>query len=1247
MEEIKQANKEKTEKVIPQLIEDEMRSSYLDYSMSVIVGRALPDIRDGLKPVHRRILFAMHQMGMFHNKPFKKSARIVGEVLGKFHPHGDAAVYDSLVRMVQSFSLRYPLIRGQGNFGSIDGDSAAAMRYCITGDSLILTNKGILPISNISSKDKARINMKILSYNGKKNLTSKFFNSGKHKIISITTRLGYNLKGSYNHPLMCWTFKNTVPRIEWKLLENINKGDTVLVNRSHSLFAKKNLQLKKLYPEFNKRFKDIELPSIMNKELAFLLGALVSEGSFHQNKIIFNNSDLDFYNKTKEIIYDQFKGVTLYERKISGNCLELEIYHQKAVRFLKNIGLKEQRSHGKEIPFSVLQSSKEILIEFLKGLFEGDGSVRYKVDKRHSGKSIELTYNSKSKILVDQLKIILLNFGIVTTKPCIDKRNGCYKLIISGCGSIKKFRDKIGFYSARKNKILAYIDSINSSRMSKTDFIPYLSEYLRSKYNIPFFKKNNFDRYNNLKKNYAKLIKIIDNKDKQLINFLIKQKYLFDKVEINKKLNSEKVYSVKVNSKCHSFVANGFINHNTEAKLSKLAEEMLQDIDKKTVKFISNFDGSLKEPLFLPSKLPNLLINGSSGIAVGMATNIPPHNLKEVADAIIYLIDNPDLKVSQLMQFVKGPDFPTAGIISGKKGVIDAYSTGKGRVIVKAKHSIEDGKTKKIIISEIPYMVNKSQLLEEIAALVNDKKVKGISDLRDESDKKGMRIVIFLKKDANPDIVMNQLLKHSKLKVTFGVIMLALVDNQPKILNLREIIQTYIDYRRKMVRKRTEFDLGKAEDRAHILEGLLAALININNTIEMIKKSDSAEQAKQVLVSKLNITEKQALAILDMKLQRLTALEQEKIKKEHSDLLNMIKKLKSILSDEKEILKIIKDELKDLKEQYGDERRTEIIEEEEEEIVQEDLIKPEDMVITITHSGYVKRQPVTAYRAQKRGGKGIIAATTKEEDFIEDLFIANTHSYVLFFTNKGKVNWSKVYEIPEASRQSRGTAVVNLLHLHEGERITALVPVTGFEQGYLFMATAKGAVKKTPIQEFSRPRKGGIIALNLEQGDELIGVKLTDGNQQIIMATKEGMAVRFDEADVRPMGRTAKGVRGVRLKKEGDHVVDMVIAKDEDTLLTITESGYGKRTKISEYRLISRGGSGVTNIICSERNGKVVDVKSVSDKDELMLISKNGIGIRVNAKDISVIGRATQGVRVMKLEEGDKVAAVAKIVKEE
>ena len=804
---------EKNARIQQRIIEDEMKSSYLNYSMSVIVGRALPDVRDGLKPVHRRVLFAMNDLGMLHNKPFKKSARIVGEVLGKYHPHGDMAVYDSLVRMAQDFSLRYKLIEGQGNFGSIDGDSAAAMRY-------------------------------------------------------------------------------------------------------------------------------------------------------------------------------------------------------------------------------------------------------------------------------------------------------------------------------------------------------------------------------------------------------------------------------------------------TECRMSKLSEEMLQDIEKQTVKFVPNFDASLKEPTVLPAKLPNLLINGSSGIAVGMATNIPPHNLTEVSNGIIAQIDNPDITIPELMQHIKGPDFPTAGLICNKNEIANIYSKGRGRVSVRARAEIEEEK-RRIIVTEIPYMVNKSQLLEQIASLVKDKKINGISDLRDESDRDGLRVVIELKQDANAQIVMNQLLAHSRLQVTFGAIMIALVDNEPKVLNLKDIIGHYIGHRKDIITKRTQFDLNKAEKRAHILEGIIIALDNIDPVIKLIKGSRSADEAKRSLVANYSLSDDQSAAILDMKLQRLTSLEQDKVKQEHKSLLKLIEELKSILASEQKILDIIKKELAELKEKYGDERKTELTQLEMTDFCMEDIIKPEDVVITITHSGYIKRQQISSYRSQKRGGKGIIATSTRDKDFVSDIFIANTHSYILFFTNKGKVYWLKVYDMPEASRTAHGKAIINLIKLGDDERITAHVPVKEFNaDNFLVMATKKGTVKKTSLANFQNPRSTGIIAVDLKENDELIGVIHTTGDQQIILATKKGMAVRFEEKSVRSMGRAAAGVRGINLKDD-DVVIGTVKADDTRRLLTITENGFGKRTDISEYRLTNRGGIGVRNIICSERNGDVASIMSIQDEDDLIFISKNGIVLRTKAKEISLIGRSTQGSRIMRLSENDKVVSAAKIIKED
>jgi DNA gyrase subunit A len=801
--------------ILNAVIDDEMRTSYLDYAMSVIIGRALPDSRDGLKPVHRRILYAMNDMGMRHNSSFKKCARIVGEVLGKYHPHGDTAVYDSLVRMAQDFSLRYPLIHGQGNFGSVDGDNPAAMRY-------------------------------------------------------------------------------------------------------------------------------------------------------------------------------------------------------------------------------------------------------------------------------------------------------------------------------------------------------------------------------------------------------------------------------------------------TEAKLAKISDEMLLDIEKETVGMTDNFDGSLKEPLVLPSKLPNLLINGSSGIAVGMATNIPPHNISEVCSAVIKIIEEPEIEIKDLLPIVKGPDFPTGGIIVGKSGIIDAYSSGRGSISIKAKMDLEEKNDRQsLVVTEIPYQVNKSQLIEQIAESVNNKIIQGISDIRDESDRTGMRIVFELKRGSNVEVVKNQLFKHSRLHTTFGTIMIALVDNQPKTLNLKEALVHFLHHRQIVVRKRTEFDLKKAQERAHILEGLLIALHNLDPMIALIKESKDPGVAKKALIDRYNLTEIQSQAILDMRLQRLTGLEQQKIRDEHKELVELIKRLSEILSDESRILGIIKDEMKDLVEKYGGDRKTAIEDFDGEDLNMEDLVKPEENIITVSREGYIKRQQLDVYKTQKRGGRGVIGATTKDEDVMEHLFVANTHDWLLVFTDKGKLHWVKVYNIPEATRQSKGRPIVNLIKGDDKEKIQALIPVKKFDADkFLVFGTKKGLIKKTSLSEYSNVRNGGIIAINLNEGDAVIEVVMTDGKQQIFMASKDGQAVKFSEEDVRPVGRASQGVRGIKLDGD-DEVIGMILAKDTESVLTITENGYGKRSSLEEYRFISRGGKGVRNIICSERNGKVVSVSGVVETDDVIVVSQNGIIIRMPVSGISVIGRNTQGVRVMKLEDKDKVVAVAKVEGEE
>lgn len=803
------------EKVLPVALEDEMKSSYIDYAMSVIVARALPDVRDGLKPVHRRVLFGMHELGVAYNKPYKKSARIVGEVLGKYHPHGDSAVYLSMVRMVQEFSLRYPLVDGQGNFGSIDGDSPAAMRY-------------------------------------------------------------------------------------------------------------------------------------------------------------------------------------------------------------------------------------------------------------------------------------------------------------------------------------------------------------------------------------------------------------------------------------------------TEARLARISEEILKDLDKNTVEFTSNFDESLQEPTVMPSYLPNLLINGASGIAVGMATNIPPHNLTEVVDGLIAMIEKPAITNEELIKYVTAPDFPTGGIIFGYEGVRDAYTTGRGKIIIRAKANVETHKNEResIIITELPYQVNKANLIEKIAELVRDDKISDISNIRDESDRDGMRVVIETKRGSQPDVIINQLFKHTQMQVTFGVIMLALVNGAPKVLTLRETMEHFLAHRMNVLIRRTQYELDAAERRAHILEGYIIALDNIDEVIETIKKSKDVETAKNNLIKKFKLSEIQAKAILDMRLQRLTGLERKKIEDEYKETIKLIEKLQGILESERKRNTIIKEELLAIKERYGDKRRTEIIRDFK-EFSLEDIIAEEDVVVTISHSGFIKRFPVSGYRKQGRGGRGVTGAGTKDEDFIEHMFIASTHHYIMFFTDQGKCYWKKVHEVPEGGRASRGRSLQNLVEKEKDEKITAFVTVKDFaEDKFVVMATKQGTIKKTVLSAYANVRKGGINAINIVKGDELIEVKLTEGNNDLVIGTKKGLAIRFNEADVRDMGRTATGVRGIRLGA-GDQVIGVIVVRTNTSLLVVTDKGFGKRSNIDDYRITKRGGKGIITVRTGEKTGNLISIKEVNDNDELVIITNGGMVIRQAVKNLRVMGRATQGVKLINLKDGDSIADVARVVSEE
>ena len=686
----------------------------------------------------------------------------------------------------------------------------------------------------------------------------------------------------------------------------------------------------------------------------------------------------------------------------------------------------------------------------------------------------------------------------------------------------------------------------------------------------------------------------------------------------------------------------------TEAKMTKLSLELLRDIEKETVDFVPNFDESLKEPSVLPSRYPNLLVNGSNGIAVGMATSIPPHNLGEVIDATVHLIDNEECSVEDLMQFVKGPDFPTAALIMGKENITEAYKTGRGKVKVRAKAVIEElpkGK-QQIVVTEIPYQVNKAKLVERIAELVKDKKVEGISDLRDESNRNGMRIVIELKRDANANIVLNKLYKHSQMEDTFSIIMLALVNGEPKVLNLKQVLYHYIQHQKDVVTRRTKFELNKAEARAHILEGLKIALDNLDEVIKLIRGSKTGAEAKEGLMNRFNLTDVQAQAILDMRLQRLTGLERDKIEAEYEELIKRINRLKEILANERLLLNVIKEEMLIIKENYADERRTEI-RHAEGEIDMRDLIEDEEIAITLTHFGYIKRLPADTYKSQKRGGRGISALTTREEDFVKHLVSTTTHSRLLFFTNKGRVFRLNAYEIPEGKRQAKGTAIVNLLQLGPNEKIATLLAIDEHDDNkYLLLATKNGIVKKTDREEFKNINKAGLIAIGLREDDELIGVKVTDGNKDILLVTKEGMSIRFDENDIRPMGRSAMGVKGITLSND-DKVVSMNLCEEGTDVLVVSENGFGKRTDINEYRTQIRAGKGIKTYNIAEKTGKLVGAEMVNEDDEMMIINSDGVLIRLRVNEISLFGRVTSGVKLMKTDDEVNVVSISKIKMEE
>jgi DNA gyrase subunit A len=1228
--------------VEPRALEEEMRTAYLDYAMSVIVGRALPDVRDGLKPVHRRVLYAMNELGLGPNRSYAKCAKIVGEVMGNYHPHGDSAIYDALVRMAQDFSMRYMLVDGQGNFGSVDDDPAAAMRYCVTGDTRITTPNGTVRMDAIApgaacDSDTA-IDLEVRDRLGRPVHASAFFHSGDHPTLRLTTTEGYELTGTHNHPVLCLVDMVGVPLLMWKLLEEIQPNDRVLLNRTGCSAD--------------------EPVDDASRKLALLAGALVSEGWFGDRRAGFNNIDQGFFDAVVDAFDDVVGGkryVTSRVIKSGSLCHELDIHNLSALRASPLAELEGARSADKQVPEFVWAATPAFKRVFLQALFEGDGS-----SSLPPRSTIQISYSTRSPQLARDVQLLLLEFGVVSRLSVSAREE--IKVVITNRRDARLFARRVGFFGVKQAKLDRELQAIPlASRALSHDHVPYIADYIRadaedSAYpDRDWLRRNNVDRIDRWERGGTAILERIRSEEvRDVVSPLVSGDYYYARVKSVTPAGVQPVYSLRVDSDDHSFLTNGFVSHNTEARLARIATEMLRDLDMDTVDFAPNYDGSRREPLVLPARFPNLLVNGSSGIAVGMATNIPPHNLREVAAATIAYMDDPDLEVEGLMKHIKGPDFPTGGIILGHSGIRDAYETGRGRVRIQARAHIEPLKQGKeaIVVTELPFMVKKGGdggLIQKIAELVREKKIPEISDLNDESDKRGMRLVIELKRDALPKVVLNKLYKHTSMQSTFGVNMVALVDNVPRTLNLRAVIHNYVAHQREVIVRRTKHELSEKEARAHILEGLLKALDHLDAIIELIRASRDREAAREQLVSKFDLSHIQATAILDLRLSQLTALEADAIKQEHADVSERIAELRAILGDETRVLSIIKEELSEISERFGDERRSEITHSED-EIDIEDLIADQQMVITITHSGYIKSLPLATYRQQHRGGRGITGMDMKDGDFIEHLFICSTHDYLLFFTNRGKIYRSKVYELPEAQRTAKGRALVNILPLREGERVQSVLSTRDFTEGkYVIFATRKGMVKKTEFLAYNTPIKAdGIIAIKINDDDELVAVRQTGGDDEILIVSHDGNAVRFHESDVRSMGRDTAGVRGMNVaEKDPAHpnsVLAMDVARDDQDLLVVTENGYGKRSNVGEYRKTKRGAMGVRTITLTDRKGGLAGALVVREHEELLFISSGGMVQRTSVRGINRYGRASQGVRVMNLKDEDVVSAVALVV---
>ena len=1230
------------DRIEPVDIQQEMQNSYIDYAMSVIVGRALPEVRDGLKPVHRRVLYAMYDSGFRPDRSHAKSARSVAETMGNYHPHGDASIYDTLVRMAQPWSLRYPLVDGQGNFGSPGNDPPAAMRYCVTGDALVRLPMGqtvrIADVAPNRPNSDSVIDLKVLDRHGDPVTADRLFHSGDHSTFEVTTKEGYSVTGTRNHPLLCLVDVGGVPTLLWKLIEEIRPGDHVALQRS-------------LPTEVGSANWEETLTGL-------LLGAFISEGFVSENRAGFNNLDRDYFD-TVVAAYDAVIGGARYlsERTIaSGSRLfELDIHNLDPITdspLAEFIGI---RSAGKFIPDCVWHAPGAVKRAFLQALFEGDGSC-----SELPRNTIQVSYSTRSSRLASDVQQMLLEFGVVSRK--YHHATGEYKVVITNRAQAELFAAQIGFGGAKQDKLRALLEALPQRPAgSDSDRVPGLARFIRRHggggwADKEWLRKHNIDGVQCWRREGRQILAHIADPDVRAIAAeLTDGRFYFAEVASVVDAGIRPVYSLRVDTADHAFITNGFVSHNTEARLTPLAMEMLREIDEETVDFIPNYDGRVQEPTVLPSRFPNLLANGSGGIAVGMATNIPPHNLRELAEAVYWCLENyeadEEATLAAVIERVKGPDFPTHGLIVGSQGIQDAYTTGRGSIRMRGVATTEEdarGRTS-IVITELPYQVNHDNFITSIAEQVRDGKLGGISNIEDQSsDRVGLRIVVELKRDAVAKVVLNNLYKHTQLQTSFGANMLSIVDGVPRTLRLDQMIRYYVEHQLDVIIRRTTYRLRKANERAHILRGLVKALDALDEVIALIRASATVDIARAGLIELLDIDEIQAQAILDMQLRRLAALERQRIVDDLAKIEAEIADLEDILAKPERQRIIVRDELAEVVEKHGDDRRTRIVAAEG-DVADEDLIAREEVVVTITETGYAKRTKTDLYRSQKRGGKGVQGAALKQDDIVRHFFVCSTHDWILFFTTQGRVYRIKAYELPEALRAARGQHVANLLAFQPEERIAQVIVIKTYEDApYLVLATRNGLVKKSRLTDFDSNRSGGIVAVNLRDGDELVGAVLCSAEDDLLLVSAKGQSIRFSATDeaLRPMGRATSGVQGMRFNAD-DRLLSLNVVSENTYLLVATSGGYAKRTAIEEYTPQGRGGKGILTIQYDEKRGTLVGALIVDDDTELYAITSGGGVIRTAARQVRRAGRQTKGVRLMNLGEGDTLLAIARNAEEQ